>query len=568
MIKLDATLCRTKTRVPAAPVLLALFAMIASFDPQPAEARDRRDHHDRHAAQRAQAVARPGHKRDRAPRHVRTIERSSPETSPKFAAIVVDANSGRTLYARNEHEPRRPASITKVMTLYLLFEQIDKGRFRLDSPITISARAAAQAPTKLGLRKGETISVEDAIKAIVTRSANDIATAIAEAVGGDEETFAALMTRKARALGMSRTNFANASGLPNDAQVTTAHDLALLGRAMKDHFPHHFRHFSLPAFTYRGTTIKNHNRLLKRVAGMNGIKTGYTQASGFNLLTSVKRNGRDLIAVVMGGSSAAGRDKIMADLIESHIDQCASVRTVAAIPLPGPEGQATPNTPVQPLAPSRAAVEARLDPKPTPRAPFVPVSLRPGLAVDAAQVRAISADVPQDRPRPAFVSGAPRPSETVPAGAANRPREQAVLDGSTGRKGSANAAGPTATPSTMRELIRSVTQADAAPARLPAMASRSDVVNDAEKGRPAAAQRGWMIQVGATDEISKANELLARARREAGNALASAEPFTERVEKGSTTLYRARFAGFDADSAALACKTLQRSGMPCFTTKN
>ena len=248
-----------------------------------------------------------------------------------FAAIVVDGNSGRTIYARNEHELRHPASVTKVMTLYLLFEQLEKGRLRLDTPLMISSHAAAQAPSKLGLQPGETISVENAIKAVVTKSANDIACAIAENIGGDERSFAQMMTRKAHALGMRNTHYANASGLPDPTQITTAYDLAVLGRAIQDRFPRYYRYFSTHSFAYNGALHANHNHLLGRVEGMDGIKTGYTRASGFNLLTSVRRGSHHIVAVVMGGATAAGRDHIMANLIEEHIAGGSTTRTAAAI---------------------------------------------------------------------------------------------------------------------------------------------------------------------------------------------------------------------------------------------
>ena len=165
---------------------------------------------------------------------------------------MVDSNSGRVLYAQNENELRHPASITKVMTLYLLFKELDKGRLHLNSRLTVSTHAAAQAPTKLGLRPGQTIDVDDAIKAIVTRSANDMAVAIAEAIGGSEENFCAMMTREAHSLGMTHTHYADASGLPNDAQITTAADLAILGRAIQERFPRYYHYFSLQEFAYHG----------------------------------------------------------------------------------------------------------------------------------------------------------------------------------------------------------------------------------------------------------------------------------------------------------------------------
>src|SRR5271163_1644086 len=239
---------------------------------------------------------------------------------PAFSAIVVDANSGRTLYSADENGLRHPASITKVMTLYLLFEELDRGAMTLHTQIPVSEHAAAQEPSKLGLEPGDTISVEDAIKAVVTRSANDAAVAIAEAIGRTEDNFAE-----------SSTLYRNASGLPNDEQVTTAHDLTILARALEDRFPRYFHYFSTAEFDYDGEVIGNHNHLLGRVDGVDGIKTGYTRASGFNLLTSVHRDGRSLIAVVMGGRSAAGRDRIMENLIADHLAEASTERTATMI---------------------------------------------------------------------------------------------------------------------------------------------------------------------------------------------------------------------------------------------
>ncbi|NJL07531.1 MAG: D-alanyl-D-alanine carboxypeptidase [Methylacidiphilales bacterium] len=230
---------------------------------------------------------------------------SSNQWRSGYAAIVVDANTGKVLHESEPDALRHPASVTKVMTLYMLFEQLEAGRLKLDSQLPVSPRAAAQDPTKLGLRPGSTIEVEDAIRALVTKSANDAAVVIAEAIGGDEASFAAMMTRKARALGMSRTTFRNASGLPNPDQVTTARDLSLLGRAIQERFPRYYRYFSTRQFAWRGNSIANHNKLLGRVEGVDGIKTGYTRASGFNLLTSAKRGGRHVVGVVLGGRTGA-----------------------------------------------------------------------------------------------------------------------------------------------------------------------------------------------------------------------------------------------------------------------
>ena len=251
--------------------------------------------------------------------------------SPQFSSIIVDGNSGATLSSNNPDGIRHPASLTKIMTLYLLFERLDAGKMKLDTEMDVSVRAAEQAPTKLGLRPGQTISVEDAIKGLVTRSANDAAVVIAEAIAGDEDDFANLMTRKARALGMTKTVYRNANGLPNDEQVTTARDQATLGRAIQDRFPRYYRYFSTSVFNYRGQSIRNHNRLLGNVEGVDGIKTGYTRASGFNLVTSMRRGNRHLVGVVLGGRSGGSRDAIMRNLLAENLEKGATTRTAAAI---------------------------------------------------------------------------------------------------------------------------------------------------------------------------------------------------------------------------------------------
>jgi D-alanyl-D-alanine carboxypeptidase len=267
-------------------------------------------------------------------KHVDSSETTKSEAvsdEPRYSDIVVDGNSGAILHASNPDALRHPASLTKIMTLYLLFEQLEAGKLKLDSSLEVSEHAAIQSPTKLGLRNGSTIRVEDAIKGIVTRSANDAAVVVAENIAGDEETFARLMTRKAQALGMAHTVYRNASGLPADEQVTTARDQALLGRTIQERFPRYYKYFSTRVFEYHGEAIGNHNHLLGSLEGVDGIKTGYISASGFNIVTSVHRDNRYLVAVVFGGSSAGSRDERMRELIHDHIAQAAVQRTAPLV---------------------------------------------------------------------------------------------------------------------------------------------------------------------------------------------------------------------------------------------
>jgi D-alanyl-D-alanine carboxypeptidase len=255
------------------------------------------------------------------------------------AAIVVDAKTGKALYASHADSRRHPASLTKMMTLYLLFEALDRGSLRLDARITVSDHAAAQAPTKLGVKAGGTITVRDAMLSLITKSANDMAVALGERLGGSEPEFAEMMTRKARDLGMASTTFRNASGLPDDGQVTTARDMATLGRALREHYPDYFGYFATRSFVWNGVRITNHNPLLGEVEGVDGIKTGYTRASGYNLVTSVKRDGRELVAVVIGGDTARWRDAHMAELVATYLPKAsAGRRTAEAIP-GGPASQ-------------------------------------------------------------------------------------------------------------------------------------------------------------------------------------------------------------------------------------
>ncbi|QDZ02450.1 D-alanyl-D-alanine carboxypeptidase [Nitratireductor mangrovi] len=249
---------------------------------------------------------------------------SKAAASSKYAAIVMDGYSGEVLFARNADSPRYPASLTKMMTLYLLFEALEDGRLSRSSQITFSPYAASRPPSKLGFKAGQSIDVDTAIRALAVKSANDVATAVAEHLGGSEAQFAQMMTAKARQLGMVSTVFRNASGLPDSSQRTTARDMARLSMALRSRFPGYYPYFSQTKFTFRGRTINGHNKVLETVRGADGIKTGYTRASGFNLATSVSRDGRRLIAVVMGESSATQRNAHMADLVATYMPKTSS----------------------------------------------------------------------------------------------------------------------------------------------------------------------------------------------------------------------------------------------------
>jgi len=493
-----------------------------------------------------------------------------------YAALVVDAKTGRTLFEKNSDSLRFPASITKVMTLYLVFEDLERGRIELDGRITMSSRCSMMPPTKLGVRTGGTVRVEDGIKALVTKSANDVACAFAENLEGSEAAFAERMTRKARALGMSQSTFRNASGLPNPTHVTTARDLVTLGRAIQDRFPRYYGYFGTRVFTFAGRSMPNHNQLLGRVEGVDGIKTGYTNASGFNLLSSVKSNGRSIVAVVMGGRSGASRDAHMRELIALNMPKASPGSRTA--PLVAESGE---RTPVRarpaviaaiPMPIPAPVVEAAPAPAPVPvpvAAPAVPVAApAPRVAVAAATTTPSAARIVQTE---RIVAPDTEPVVASSVGATTTPQTLRWVVGAPATTGSVARA---------RELPQEAsayaeTQASALPTPSPRpvrVASASNDIEGAPQVAPTAerqpVRKGWFIQIGATTAPDSAQALLSDAKSKGGRVLSSAEPFTEVYAKGDTTYYRARFAGFNERSADAACKALKRSSVSCFAVKN
>lgn len=255
---------------------------------------------------------------------------STVQANPRYASIVIDVDTGKVLHESNADASRYPASLTKMMTLYMLFEAIEQRKMTLDTSMRVSAYAASKPSTNINLRSGEAISVREAIPALIVRSANDVAAVVAEALGDSEANFGRMMTDKARKLGMRSTTFRNASGLPNNEQKTTARDMAILStRLMKD-FPRYYHYFSTQSFSYKGTTYNSHNRMVRNTHGVDGLKTGFIQASGFNVATSAKRGNRRVVAVVMGGQTAASRDQHMAQLLDRSFNQSASTQLASA----------------------------------------------------------------------------------------------------------------------------------------------------------------------------------------------------------------------------------------------
>ncbi len=493
--------------------------------------------------------------------------------APPTSSIVVDGNTGEVLHASNADSQRHPASLTKIMTLYLLFERLEAGKLKLDTQLKVSEHAADQAPTKLGLKPGATIAVEDAIKAVVTKSANDAAVAIAENLGGDEDSFAKLMTEKAHGLGMSRTTYVNASGLPDDDQNTTAQDQALLGRAIQERFPRYYKYFSTEEFVYRGHAMRNHNHLLGVVGGVDGIKTGYTRASGFNLVTSVHRDGRFIVAVVLGGRSAYERDSRMRDLINTHIKEASLRHTAAAIAEKIDHHRDSEQRSEQkPVAFIKSPLSSHADPAPNAKGngnatagtsdPIQPVLVKTITYRTAPVQTAPLAPMPPLVPAAAAAAAPqplPLPQPTVAA--ATRPRVAPSPE-------SANT-NTVVVASTEPPVIAAAAKAEPVKSE----AAKPDTAKmDVTKPSPTPAQirarGGWLIQIGAYEGEDEAKQHLSEAKLKSPSMLAAADPFTERVQKGDKALYRARFAGFDRAMAEAACRQLKRSDIACMTVKS
>jgi D-alanyl-D-alanine carboxypeptidase len=506
---------------------------------------------------------------------------------PSYASIVVDANSGAVLQSTSADSQRHPASLTKIMTLYLLFERLEAGKLKLNSELKVSAHAAAMAPSKLALKPGETIGVDTAIKAIVTKSANDVAVVIAEAIAGDEDDFAKLMTRKARALGMKHTVYRNASGLPDDDQVTTARDQVLLGRAIQDRFPRYYRYFSTQAFSFRGKSLRNHNMLLGAIEGVDGIKTGYTRSSGFNLVSSVRRGKRHIVAAVFGGKTARARDVRMVGLIEEYLARAAVKRTAPAIvetaeavPVAAPQRPASEPRITSQAAESQAnqAAEPRLNQLAEPRTTQSVLPIRVDPVKPAVSAAAPNAQMPKvgstDPIKPNLVKTVavksasmkttamlPSPNEsgavakvTLPSPKHDTKVETRIAAKAEAKSDSLPPPPPGAKPGVLGVMPVQV-----------ASAYTDTVPAPAATARP---RGGWLIQVGALDNENEAKQRLDQARNSAKALLGDAEPFTETVAKGEKTLYRARFGGLTETQAEAACKQLKRSNIVCMSLKN
>lgn len=451
--------------------------------------------------------------------------------SAKFAAMTVDARNGKVLFAENADSIRHPASLTKMMTLYLVFQDLAAGKISLDTPIKFSARATGMAPSKLGVKTGGTITVETAIRALVVKSANDVAAAVAENLGGSEKAFAQRMTRTARDIGMSRTTFLNASGLPNPAQVTTARDMATLGLRLMRDYPQYYPYFRTRSFVYQGRTITGHNRLLGSYEGTDGIKTGYINASGFNLVSSVRRGDKRLVGVVLGGKSGASRDAYMKKMLSQYFDDAKGGRTIAA------------------YAGSSKGVKATDESE--GEAATAEVTTKPARKETAAKRLAAKKTKAAE--------------QEVAAATPAEPSEQG--DTADGLDSMANLAAQAASPvttgtTTMAEQpapqVETVPQPTMGDDAAQAPADQAQIASIA-----AGSDAGWTITLGDYATKADAQAVLQMTRKRTPDVIAGKTAQTVMVEKKGQITYRARFTGFDESTASMACKAIKKKKTPC-----
>ena len=501
---------------------------------------------------------------------------------PAFSAITVDASTGKIIYSKNIDSKRYPASLTKVMTLYLMFQEIDAGRMSFSTPMKVSKLAAAQQPSKLGLRVGSTITARNAMFALITKSANDAAMVVAEHIGGSKKGFAKRMTRQARAMGMTRTKFTNPNGLPDKRQVTTARDMATLGLRIQRDFPKYYKHFATRSFKYGKRKYRNHNRLLGKLKGVDGIKTGYTRASGFNLLSSRTLGTRSLVAVVIGGRSGRSRNAFMTKILKRDLRKASRGSRKIAMVAGNPPGYSA-SAAAQASKINKAKSEAPADTD----SRFVPIPReKPALKqTDTAQLAKLASAYEHTVPVAADPVGAlvalnPQPPVTREADTtapANGVTFKAVVVPSTANKRDslmvADAGGLAATsveagkdqsriqPSSQQTLLVPVQTGSISGAQ--ATAASDD--DQTEKQRAGSThQTSWNIQIGAFPTREGARDRIAAAKTSRVAELKKATPFLMPVAKNGNTLYRARFSGLNKKQAARACRQLKRAGVGCF----
>jgi D-alanyl-D-alanine carboxypeptidase len=502
-----------------------------------------------------------------------------------YAGIVVDAKSGKVLYEDHADSTRYPASITKVMTLYVLFQELAAGNIKLSTKMRVSKYAASAVPTKLGLKAGSTIRVDDAIKSLVTISANDMARVVAETVSGSESRFAERMTATAQALGMTHTRYANASGLPDGSQVTTVRDQAILAIAIYQHFPQYYKFFQTRSFKFGKRTYNSHVPLFG-VAGVEGLKTGYINNSGYNLMTVTRKDNKHLVIIGFGFNSTKERNTKVASQLSKYLSKAQSgdyVQT-AMIPVPTAKG---------PAAIAVASLNAPVMPMPYPDfrddddAEAVIAASDQGEDIVEAQPSAddvvlASAPVPEARPEDVAAQPALAAANTLAAPVADDQQVDVIGAWLSDNYSLGAPPAPLGQTRPSAPLVPPVgIGADGEPVDLMTSggigAAPEIVVAQAEPpvlamGRPQtdtqALPNGWIVQIGASPTETGANSLISDATSRIGN-LSGFKAFVERFEKNGQVFYRARFGGFEGrDDAADMCSQLKKAKMSCLAMQS
>jgi D-alanyl-D-alanine carboxypeptidase len=499
---------------------------------------------------------------------VATLAASVPRA---YAGIVVDAKSGKVLYESDADEYRYPASVTKVMTLYVLFQELSAGKVKLSDKMKVSKFAASAVPTKLGLKSGSSISVENAIKALVTLSANDMARVIAEYVAGSESAFAKRMTSTAKALGMKKTTYANASGLPDSRQMTTVRDQAILAAAIYEHFPEYYNYFQTKSFTYGKRTYGNHNNLLGK-NGVDGIKTGYINASGYNLMTAARTGGKHIVVIGFGFNKSGTRDAKVRELVSKYLPKARSGSYLDVAMIPEPGRKATSSG-------SGATVQVASVPVPMPLPSFrgvesalmmeAPADPQIGIGdIDPSVSVASIGPTPSDRPVDLAIP------EAIVAVEDAAPRKRTTLGEVVGAFTDAYRGAPPMplgiTPASAPIVPPVGIGEGGEPVDLMTSGSVQQVaeVPAARQTMPAALPSGWIVQIGAAPSETGANTLLSDATGKVGS-LTGFEAFVQRFDKDGQTFYRARFGGFSGkDAANDMCKQLKQVKMSCLAMQS
>ena len=495
----------------------------------------------------------------------------------KDAALIIDGATGKVLYARNADAERHPASLTKMMTLYMLFQQLHSGAMTLATEIPVSQHASDQAPTKLHLWPGSTIPVDTAIRAVVVKSANDVAVAIAEAIGGTESHFAEMMNQQARALGMSHTFYHNASGLPDEMQITTARDLGILARHLAYDFPQYFHYFGTPSFVFRGQLYVGHDNLIGNYEGADGMKTGYTNGSGFNLVSSVVRGNVHIIGVVMGGRSAHKRDMEMVRLLDDTFAQVTqNPMLVARANVPWEAMADNSRTPA--VVASLAIPNTQPITPPPSSSGTLRITPNGEIDEDAAESRADPDDdhsapvsnLPETPPTPAPLPPAPVTRAAVAAAAASMPSVRVIAPMPRPQPPSGkNLVVASYEPPQLRNVIVP-TARDAAIApreALPPSLTHAAAKKSGGGVAPAtvAAANQWTIQIGAFADAASAKAQLAAYAEHSMDVLGQAPRIVVPFQAvDGHTLYRARFGPFVEKEAREVCQRLTERGQTCF----